>query len=193
MLMQKWAEVHGFTLPDKHFFAELRKKFTDYMTGIFPSFEFISEDELSTQLPALVKESNLPSISLDRVYFPQEMGIEITRVVTKDFRDLGLRRRAGSKSLLSQLRQMEQMGNASKEICLVDDVLFSGRSLVRLIHSLATIGMRVPVVCIGIAVNEGIKRVTEVGTEVRCIRKYDTIIDEVCERDFYPGVPFGGR
>jgi hypothetical protein len=31
------------------------------------------------------------------------------------------------------------------------------------------------------------------GKEVHCVRFYEDVIDEVCERDFYPGVPMSGR
>ena len=191
--MRRWAVDNGFMIPDEHFFIALRREFTEYMTNIFPSFEYVPEEELSHHLPILAGKSGLPSFSLDRVYFPQEIGIEITRVVTDSLENVGLRRRTGCKSLLSQFRQIERIKHISREICLVDDVLFSGTLLTRLIHLLAKVHIRVPVVCVGIAINEGIKCLTEAGTEVHYVRKYDTVIDEVCERDFYPGVPFGGR
>lgn len=40
---------------------------------------------------------------------------------------------------------------------------------------------------------EGIHRINQSKRTVRYIRRYEEVIDEVCERDFYPGVPFSGR
>lgn len=53
--------------------------------------------------------------------------------------------------------------------------------------------MRVRLICAGIGVTKGLWRLQQLNYEVRCVRQYESVIDEVCERDFYPGVPLSGR
>ena len=42
----------------------------------------------------------------------------------------------------------------------------------------------IPLICAGIGVRYGIKRIEKI-TEVECVRIYESVIDEVCERGFY--------
>jgi hypothetical protein len=72
-------------------------------------------------------------------------------------------------------------------------VVFTGELLERVIHCLSRMGIRVSFVCAGIGIAEGVQRISQSKCEVRCVRIYEKVIDEVCERDFYPGVPFSGR
>ena len=79
------------------------------------------------------------------------------------------------------------------EVALVDDVIFSGTVLERIINLLSRINIQVPIICAGIGIGEGINRIKATKRQVRCVRTYEKVIDEVCERDFYPGVPLSGR
>ena len=79
------------------------------------------------------------------------------------------------------------------EVALVDDVIFSGALLERIINLLSRINIQVPLICAGIGIGEGINRINGTKREIRCVRTYEEVIDEVCERDFYPGVPLSGR
>src|SRR5205823_2993530 len=92
---------------------------------------------------------------------------------------------------LEQFRQLKVLG-VDKAV-LVDDVIFSGNLMSRVVASLGRVGIQIPVVCAGIAIQEGIDLLAKKGIEVRAVRRYVNVIDEVCERDFYPGVPLCGR
>ena len=97
----------------------------------------------------------------------------------------------GSSNLLRQLYQLKVKG--LKEVCLVDDVIFSGILTERVINLLSHMEISVPVVCAGIGIQEGIDRIIGDKREVICKKVYKEVIDEVCERDFYLGVPCSGR
>jgi len=46
----------------------------------------------------------------------------------------------------------------------------------------------------GVTIGEGAKRLKkETKAELWTVIYYDEVIDEICERDFYPGVPLSGR
>ncbi len=191
LLLKKWAEQKNFVLPKKEFFNELRKEFSNYMLKIFSDFEFISEEEILEHMQTTTVRSNLPCVSLDPVYFCSNFSIELTRKVDSQGTNKGLQRRFGSNSLLKQLAQLKS--HQIKEICLVDDVIFSGVFMERVIKLLSDVGINVPVVCAGIGIKEGISNILSPKREISCAKIYNEVVDEVCERDFYLGIPFSGR
>ena len=191
LLMKGWAVQNGFVLPSREFFCQLREEFSNYMSGIFSNFELVSEDEISRGLARLVAESGLPVVSLDRVYFESELNLEIARLVDKDGKDRGLGHRSGTPLLAQQIRKLQMSG--VREVVIVDDVVFTGTLLERIIELLSRIHIRVPFICAGIGIAEGINRINGTKREIRCVRAYEEVVDEVCERDFYPGVPLSGR
>ncbi len=191
LLMKKWAMQNSFVLPKEEFFRQLRKEFSNHMSRVFSDFELISEDEISNGINRIVTESGLPTISLDRVYFESELNFEISRLVNKDGEDRGLGRRAGTPSLAQQIRKLRASG--AREVVIVDDVVFEGVLLERIIELFSRINIYVPLVCAGIGIAKGINRINGAKREIRCVCAYDEVVDEVCERDFYPGVPLSGR
>ncbi len=191
LLMEEWAAQNGFVLPSREFFCQLRGEFSDYMCRVFPNFELVSEDEISRGLARLVAESGLPIISLDRVYFESERKLEIARLVDKYGNDRGLGHRAGTPPLGQQIRQLQMSG--VRDAVVVDDVVFTGALLERIIGLLSRAHIRVPLICAGVGIAEGINRINGTKREIRCVRTYNEVVDEVCERDFYPGVPLSGR
>jgi len=191
LLLSKWAKQKNFTLPKEEFFEKMRKKFSEFMFQIFPNFEFISEKEISKHINKITADSGLPCISLDPIYFPCNLSIELTRRVDLSGMDQGLQHRSGSDKLLKQLNQLKNSG--LKEVCLVDDVIFSGSLMERVIKLLSYMDISVPIVCAGIGIRKGINRISNTKREINCKKIYYEVIDEVCERDFYLGVPFSGR
>jgi hypothetical protein len=191
LLLKKWADRKNLILPSQEFFSDLRNEFSVYMLKIFPNFEFISEEEICRYMSKVTNESNLPIVSLDPVYFQGDYSLELTRNVTEEGIDRGLKHRFGSRPLLKQLSLLKD--TRIKEVCLVDDVIFSGVLTERVIQSLSHLGISVPVVCAGIGIQEGIDRITTSSRSIYCLKTYGDVMDEVCERDFYLGVPYSGR
>lgn len=190
-LLQQWADQKGFKLPANSFFNQLRSNFGTFMSNIFPRFEFIAEEELSCGLDTLVRKNGLYPLSLDRVYYPSGLRIDIARQVGTDGKDQGLGRRANAHPLLEQFRQLRNSG--VRQVSLVDDVIFSGDLVARVGKALNRVGMEVGAVYAGIGIQEGIDLLRSKGYKVECVRSYKSVIDEICERDFYPGIPLSGR
>lgn len=193
LILQKWADAKGMALPDSAFFADLRNEFNGYMRTMFPVYEFVPEDELKNGMIQLVNRQAVPTITLDSVYFRPEYAatLDITRYVDKNLNNKGLGRRPGFPSLLEQFRKLKEAG--VKKARLVDDVIFTGDQTERVVEVLAKCGIQTTSVCTGIAIREGIEKLANKGIDVDAVRTYDEVIDEVCERDFYPGVPYCGR
>lgn len=54
LLLQQWAKRHSWSkLPPPEFFADLRRKFANYMRQIFPVFEMVPEGELQQGIQKL--------------------------------------------------------------------------------------------------------------------------------------------
>lgn len=191
LLLKRWAEKNKFILPSDIFFSQLRENFASHMKSIFMNFEFVSETEILDGLNRLVGKSSLPVVSLDASYFQSEFKFELARLVDKNGNNRGLGRRANTNPLFRQIKELEMSG--IKSVVIVDDVLFSGALLERVIKLLARINIEVPFIYVGVGINEGIKRLSNDKCQVICVRTYSNVIDEVCERDFYPGVPLSGR
>lgn len=192
LLLTKWAKEKNFILPGKEFFERLRKEFSAYMLQIFSNFELVSEDEISKYIQKVTGNTGFPCVALDQVYFSSDYSIELTRKVNSNGIDKGLYHRFGSSLFIKQLNGLKSKG--IKEICLVDDVIFSGVLIERLIKVLSGFGIIVSSVCAGVGIQEGIDRISKNGKiQIDCAKVYDDIIDEVCERDFYLGVPYSGR
>jgi hypothetical protein len=190
-LLEPWAIEKGLTLPSSDFFNQLRSDFTDRMKSIFPGFELVSEEELTDGLAEMIKENGVAPVSLDRVYYRSQPSIDIARVVDSEGNNRGLGKRADSSLLISQFRELKKRGLT--QVALVDDVIFTGDLLERVSGVLESMGIEVPLIYAGIGIGEGIDKLSANGRQVLCIKEYPEVIDEICERDFYPGVPLSGR
>lgn len=188
LVLKSWAKRNCYTLPSAEFFDQMRGEFSCFMRRIFPSFEIVPELEIRDGLRSLINQSGLHPVSLDKVYVECSSNLEITRGVNSENKDQGLFHRTGAPLLRNQLRRLSGL----KEVVLVDDVVYSGSLLDRVIRCLSYYGVKVPLVCAGIGISEGLRRINA-EREIWCVRAYEEVIDEICERDFFPGVPFGGR
>ncbi len=196
LLLKNWAIQKGFALPPLNFFTDLRKKMVVKLEEIFGSVDFISEDDLQQGFDYFFKRNNLPVVSLDRVYVEAKFNLELTRVVDELGSDVGLQHRAGTPDLIDQIKLIKS--SLSQEVIppkvvLTDDVIFSGDLLIRVIEMLEKERIEVAGVYAGIGVAEGVDKIKAKDILVACVYEYPEVIDEVCERDFYPGVPLSGR
>lgn len=194
LLLKKWADKHNFILPKEDFFLELRRDFVTYAKTIFSEFELVSEESLSQGLSDLVSKTGLFPVSLDGIYYDSVCKLEITRLVDENLNDKGLARRFGTNLLYRQFKEtinlLRQKG--IKEIALIDDVIFSGNLIERVCKILENNNINIPVIIAGIGITAGLEKFKS-NRQVYCVKEFNEVIDEVCERDFYPGVPQSGR
>lgn len=194
LLLKKWADTNGFVLPALDFFNGLRYEFSTYFRKIFSDFEFIHEEELVSGVKEMVDKCGLTPVTFDRAYYHSDSALEICRSVDINGEDKGSRNRPGFPTLLNQFQELRRLKkHGINEVVLVDDVVFSGSLTSRIISILSHMGIKVPFVCAGVGIGEGVNKLKESGCKVFCVRDYDDVIDEVCERDFFPGVPLSGR
>ncbi len=191
LLLKRWAKQNDFILPPDIFFVNLREDFIKYMKNIFINFDFISEEEILAGLKKMVCQNDLPVISLDDTYFQSKIKFELARLVDENGNNKGLGHRANTNTLLKQIKELKALN--IKRVAIVDDVIFSGHLMERVINILSKINIQVEFIYAGIGISEGIRRISSDKCLISCVRTYDNVIDEICERDFYPGVPLSGR
>jgi len=196
VLLQEWAERKKFAIPSEEFFGQLRKNMKEHLCGIFGlcNVDMVSVEELRNGLRELLKKVDLPIVSMDQIYLPTNPALHITRTTnetfTKDFRNQA---RFGFPQKEEQLAAIAAKYR-DREIVLADDVLYSGNSLADIILDLKVLGVKIPTVVIGITIGKGARNVNAItGAKISTVRYYKQVEDEICERDFYPGVPLSGR
>lgn len=194
ILLARWAREKGFALPDASVFFDLRESLQNTLEGIFGRrrVDMVSEGMLCEGMRTLIQDAELPAISIDKTYRPKDtISLEINRAVNDNLSDAEECARAGHQSISTQVAGLGRRG--LREVVLVDDVIFTGHCIMRVIDHLSKHGIIVHRVIAGIVVGEGYRLLRRRGIDVRWVRFYDTVIDEICERDFYPGVPYSGR
>lgn len=63
----------------------------------------------------------------------------------------------------------------------------------RIISLFSSAGIAIPLISTGIGIQDCINCLTSPNRSFLCLKTYSEIIDEVCERDFYLGLPYSGR
>lgn len=193
-LLAAWTEKKGLCLPAdvvetarKELYAVLRKTFSEVI--------IVDENELTEGINRLVRGVGLTPISLDGVYCVSRYHLDLSRQVDArgDDRDIGPR--YGQPTIIQQVQtvaeQLREVGES--EVVLVDDVVFSGKLLLTVKELLAQFGIIVKRAVAGVLVGNGADQVRQRGIEVQAVCRFERVLDEVCERDFIPGVPRCGR
>ncbi len=191
MLLGGWANRKGFTIPNTAFFASLLGEMMTMLTKIFGEVVLAKELVISQQLTKWAQESRLPFVSMDGVYFQSLNTIQVSRAVDQFGNDAGLMPRFGTSTLQNQIKVLEEQ--KLHEIALVDDVVFSGHQMKFAIEELASAGILVKKVLAGVCVGAGEQLLKECGVEVSAVYLVKEVVDEICQRDFLPGVPRCGR
>ena len=193
-LLSAWAQPRGFQVPDGELMREIRASLKQSLMAIFGAnkVDMLPAEMISAGIHSLTEDLSLTLASLERAYHHGAVhDLALNRTVDEQLQDRGISHRFGSQPLEHQIQAIAASG--IRELALVDDVIFSGKGLLSIINLLAMSGIRVPIVITGIAVGAGCDRLKRHGIEVRHVVYYSDVRDEVCERDFFPGVPLSGR
>jgi len=191
VLLRRWAEQKGFRLPSSAFFAGLLDTLVGMLRKIFGNVILAEELAIAGQLNTWVRRDGLPAVSMDGVYFCSPFTIQVNRMVDGAGNDAGLGSRPGTLPLQDQLESLRN--NGLTEIVLVDDVVYSGHQMAQIIGQLKKVGIRVVRVLAGISIGMGESLLSGMGVDIAAVYSIPEVVDEICQRDFLPGVPRSGR
>ncbi|MFA5945686.1 MAG: hypothetical protein WC802_02130 [Patescibacteria group bacterium] len=173
--------------------ADFRRTLTQVLEESVGNCEWVAETEMVDGLAHLLKACPMLIVSLDPVYAPRPLALNITRLVDKNGADAGYGLRDGRQlDLAEEIREIARLVG-EPEIALVDDVVFSGAMMAQIISAFAKHGVAVRRVYAGVAIGEGANRLKLDNIDVHAVRSFAEVLDEVCERDFFPGAPMSGR
>lgn len=212
-LMERWSRRTGYQVPPEDHFRGATKDLQLVLEGYFRSgVEVIHEDEIRTGLQKLASNrisrngEELSLISLDRAYGDENIDIdghiETTRGVypsLKPIRGIKPRPTVEGEPNKAVKDQLDSLETKTSKIVLLDDVIFSGSGVIELVDKLRKRGKDVRKVIAGIGIRflgddpGGVTRLRNLDIEVECVREFDSVIDEVCQRDFIAGTPMSGR
>lgn len=205
LLLKPWARQHQLTHPSDAFLRKLRDEMAEKLQGIFPENEilFIGEADLQQGMTSLAQISRVDqpaTVSLDRVYFHGDpmLTLDTTRLLDPELQRLG--RILGSRTTEPLDDQFTRIFQTLRErdvvkIQLVDDVVFSSGSISEVIRKFHEADFRVVRIVSGITIQQAKRDLQSAfpGIEVDSVFEYESVHDEICERDFYVGVPLSGR
>lgn len=151
---------------------------------------WISSNDITTSLDKITQNTRLPIASLDDRYNVRaDQYFGVSRGVNTDLDDEGYVSRRGYPALSNQLQQASNLG---KEIMVIDDVLYSGEMITWLNSSLTPTGTRIASLAVGVAMQEGVDKLSAQGIDVQADYIFQAVEDELCERDLAI-VPGSGR
>jgi len=189
-LLTKWATARGFVLPPSDFFCHLRKQLASHLNGILDcEVVIVAEEKITEGLKKLTSSCKYPVVSMDGAYIQTPLTLSFNRAVNRLGDDAGLVPRFNSPPIATQLAVL----NGWSEVVLLDDVVYSGHQMMWVIKQIEQQEVRVKQVLSGIVIDNGRKFLEQEGIEVISVLDYCEVLDEICERDFYPGVPGCGR
>lgn len=114
--------------------------------------------------------------------------LQITRATTWEKSTAVQVSRYGYPSLETQLLSIKE-----GEYVLVDDVIFSGEGCCDVVIKGRNMGRNITKVICCVSIGTGKKKLDDLGIQTQSLYHFENVIDEVCLRDFIPGLPFSGR
>lgn len=188
----------GLIVPNKDFIEYLRKDFLKCTKNIFDEVTIVEEEDLLDIASKLenIYFNKLPIVSLDKIYFDKDkiIFLDCTRL---DGTNLVVSRN-NSNDLSDVNKQIKYISNVLKsigqnKILLADDVVYSGNVLKRIIEMFKKYDIEVIGILGLIISSESYNYFKEL--ELGIMGGYimsDSVIDQICERDFYFGIPCSG-
>ncbi len=188
-------------VPSKEFIDNLREEFKEICEKAYQTkVTFISEEDMTNSMNELIDKykGRYPIVSMDEIYIKCD---------NENIYSLDCTRLAGSKEMVSRLNPRDPDGvrkqvmrlayifrsRGTKEIILLDDVIFSG-SVIKYISDLFNAyGIKVVGACAAISSEEGYEMFSNLPEKVSCgYLMSKNVIDEVCERDYFYGIAQSG-
>lgn len=198
-LLRDWARQSGYQIPDPR---PYQRELAGEIQSIFPISEIIGEEELQETAKETLSRSEKDGgicLSMDRAYMPavdtygKVLYLDSSRQIDKNFNSIGLGTRSKSNpDLLSQLKSIQKKVGG-KPITVYDDVAFGGDTMLEVLSLAKKAGLQIKSVNLAISTSDAIDKLTKAGFNCLVGYEYKTILDEICERDFFVGSPYSGR
>lgn len=217
VLVRRWAEGQGFHVPGREFFEELHRDLDAELRRIFEplgiAVTFMSWAEIKGNLLSLIeREANgYPVISLDRAYVETaDIRFSTNRLVSwsshnRSWSDLGHGPRPGAGMITTQLERIASSSALArlkdKKVVVVDDGVWTGKTFYALQELLRGRGIEIQKFLVALHIKQQTPSDLLKKLRAPIIPPDDErfkfepgeVMEWVCKRDFFLGVPYSGR
>lgn len=181
---------------------ELRKDFKNDVSTIFNgNYKIINEEEMQSSIELSTNQflNKIPIVTLDSIYLkPNNESIyflDCTRV-DKENSIVARNNMNDPNSVKIQIEKLSKLFilQNQKEIIIADDVIYSGSVIQTVINLFQQNGIKVKAIVSAINTKQAQKTILNT-FNIPILSKIvleDTIIDQICERDFYFGITGSG-
>ncbi len=192
-LMKRWSMGVDFIIPEHNFFVSIQEKLLNYLGSIFCDLVLIDYYELSSHLEDMMGlNKDVLFVSIDHVYCEVDNYLEINRVAdVSNLKKIGISQRPGSISLEEQFDSLPK----DRPIVIIDDGCFSGDTMFQIVTMMKKRGLNVQKSIVGIMIDRFNNLIVKDQPDFIIDSVYDfiNVIDWICERDFFIGVPLSGK
>lgn len=200
-----YLQRRGISLPSASVIKSASQKVISALSEVFPKVDAVEASRISDYLNAKASLSSLPAVSLTGLLDDKfaTAALHFSRSVRRSSGDLGS---FGYKSIGVMPRTAKDLGYGEQldlaariikqkfnRVALIDDVVFSGGTILSVTEEFAKRGVAVAKVIASVAIEGAIPKLAEQGITVDADVVYSNVCDEVCMRDFIVGAPEGGR
>lgn len=202
LVVDKFRDAKGLYPPSAQAMQEASAAIRDTLKTIFDAVDIISAEEISNFLIEQAAKADLPVISMStlvpRELTAGELSMSRSVALTRNgkgprFQSMGAQPRyRHNPPVQEQFNRVSGM-KPGPEVAIIDDVVFTGGTIVNAVDALAKRGIAVKKIIANVAMTAAINRLSMLGIETVADRVYEDVIDEVCARDFLVGMPEGGR
>ena len=135
-----------------------------------------------------------PDVVIQTIAYSEKIAssfvLQVTRAIDENFNKIPNQMpRQGYASIQTQLVNL----GLFTEHTLLDDVIFTGQGCKEIIELSLSNNVIIKKVISCVSTREGKKLLESMGVRVESLHYFDTVTDEVCQRDFIPGLPYAGR
>ena len=209
--LSDYYKKKGIEIPDEDTITDLRKDFKRDLERLSDTSEVIlvPEADLQGGLRDCVQKSGEFIVSLDCIYLAPEilqergMFLDTTRLydLDKPYKapiqvPRSVLKGENAYPLDQQIAKIsqkikEKLGK-SPEVILIDDVIFSGDGVLKIVELLKQNGIKVKKCIAGMVLEQGEEKLKKAGITIERVSPIKECTDQVCERDFYFGIPHSG-
>lgn len=115
--------------------------------------------------------------------------LHITRAVNEQLDNIGLRPRQGYLAIEIQLKNLGLFKNHT----ILEDVIYSGKGCKETIEIGKENNVYFDKIIACVTIGKGKQILESLGIDVISLHHFDSVVDEICQRDFIPGFPYSGR
>ncbi len=201
LLIGDWARRNGFNIPGPKYFEGMTNEIAADIQYLFDSnnkkvaVEVLLAKKIIHAVNKKIKNDRKDFvISLEKAYFACDAHLEVSRTVkfyNSHWQELGEMARPGCLSFEEQIRIIARKAK-NKKVVLLDDGCWTGHSIEKISGALSSANVNIEKIVFGIMIDRGPIKAAAPIESIFVFPEKD-VLDWVCERDFVPGTPLGGK